>query len=152
MCLLWKRRTQERQIVNSRLQHVQTAERLVTQGRCVETRTNMRLRRMQMNPVQKSLSKKFGAWLFKTLSTMVTVIVPRTGTYLNNNMTRSKFKQFREHLHESKVRKVITNIETGQHSGEDRDGRTGSSRRTKNMKEFVNDAPKDPKLVQGLLK
>ena len=37
----------------------------------------MRLRRMQMNPVQKSLSKKFGAWLFKTLSKMVTVIAPR---------------------------------------------------------------------------
>ena len=30
---------------------------------CRNTNTHMRLRRMQMNPVQKSLSKLFGAWL-----------------------------------------------------------------------------------------
>ena len=42
--------------------------------------THTRLRRMLMNPVQKSLSKHFGAWLFETLSTTVTAIVLRSMT------------------------------------------------------------------------
>ena len=33
---------------------------------------------IEMNPVLMSLSKKFGAWLFQTLSTMVTVIALRS--------------------------------------------------------------------------
>ena len=64
-----------------------------------------------MNPVQMSLLKKSGVWMFKTLSMMVAVIPPRLDVSS-------------EHRDESRV---ITNIETGQNSRKvirniDRDG------------------------------
>ena len=98
---------------NSRLRHVQTAERLVTCEPCVETRTHTRLRRMQTNPVQKSLSKQFGAWLFETLLTMITVIALRS---MPEHSDESQFTGFPEHRDESKFRKVIEDVETDQNS------------------------------------
>ena len=61
------------------------------------------------------LSKKFGAWLFETLSTMVTVIALRHDVS-SGHRDESKFTEIREHRDESRVRKDITNIETGRKS------------------------------------
>ena len=59
-----------------------------------------------MNPVQKSLLKQFCAWLFETLQDVS-----------SEHRDESKFKEFPEHRDEStRVRKVITNIETDQNS------------------------------------
>ena len=64
-----------------------------------------------MNPGQNSLSNKFVAWLFKTLSTMVTVIAPTSMTYCQNIVTSQNSKNL-QNIVESKVRKVITNGST----------------------------------------
>ena len=71
-------------------------------------------------------------WLFKTLSTMVTVIAPRSMTSkfeeIQEHRDEVKFIEFPGHRDESEVRKVMKNSETGQNSEngpEDRDGRTG---------------------------
>ena len=56
-----------------------------------------------MNPVPKSLSWKFCAWLFKTQSTTVTVIALRSMTYFQNIVSSRKPKNSQ-------------NIQTGQKS------------------------------------
>ena len=55
-----------------------------------------------MNPVQTSPSKKFGVWLFNTLSKMVTVIAPE-------GLDKSS-----EHRDGSKSRKAVTKIAMGE--------------------------------------
>ena len=84
MYVLWKRRTQESRLQNQDCNMFKPRKVWSLESPCVETRTHMKLRKVQMNPIQKSLSKKFGAWLFKTVSTMVTVNAPRTLTYFQN--------------------------------------------------------------------
>ena len=66
---------------------------------CRNTNTHTRLIRMQMKPVQKSLSKQFGAWLF---------VEDGDCDCIEKHDVRS------EHRDESKFRNVIKNIETDQ--------------------------------------
>ena len=89
-----ERKDTRKQNANSRLQHSQSVERLVTRERCVETRTHTRLRRMQMNQVQKSLSKHFAAWLFKTLSRMLIMITLRFTKEVQSIEADQKFRLF----------------------------------------------------------
>ena len=84
MHALWKRRTQESILQIQDCNMFKPRKVWSLESWCVETRTHMKLRKVQMNPIQKSLSKKFGVWMFKTLSTMVTVSAPRTLTYFQN--------------------------------------------------------------------
>ena len=88
MHVLWKRRTQESRLQIQDCNMFKPRKVWSLESGCVETRTHMKLRKVQMNPIQKSLSKKFVVWLFKTLSTMVTVSAPRTLTYFQNIVMR----------------------------------------------------------------
>ena len=79
--------------------------------RNTNTHTHTRLRRMQMNRVQKSLSKQFGAWLFETLSTMVTVIAMRSATRVQNIVTSQRSQNSQN---------IVTNQNSEESSGSSR--------------------------------
>ena len=100
MFMLWKGRTQE-----SRLQIQDT----------------------HADEVQKSLSKQFGAWLIKTLSRMIIVIILRNTKEVQNIVMNQNWKSHHEHRDGSKILeekssrtsrriknsgKVVANIET----------------------------------------
>ena len=70
------------------------------------------------SPEVTSLWKKFGVWMFMTLSAMVTEIAPRSTTYFQNIvMGQKETKNSQSIVMSQKFRKVARNIETGQNSG-----------------------------------
>ena len=64
-----------------------------------------------MNPVQKSMSKQFGAWLFETLSGMVNVSALRS-MRVPNIVTSQSSQKSQNILMNQNSRKVIKNRET----------------------------------------
>ena len=116
MSVLWKGTTPESRLQIQDCNILNLRKGWSPRERCVETRTHTRLRRMQMNQVQKSLSKHFAAWLFKTLSRMLIVITLRFTKEVQSIETDQKFwKSHCEQRDGSKFRKSrLRTVETDQ--------------------------------------
>ena len=159
-----ERQDTQKQIANSRLQHVQTAEKVGhLRAVCRNTNTHEIEKRMQMNQVQKSLSKQFGAWLFKTLSRMIIVITLRNTKEVQNIVMNQNWKSHHEHRDGSKIvekssrtsrriKIVEKSLRTGQYSEKKSSRRsrwtskTQAEDRVQDIKEFVQNELRDQKI------
>ena len=99
---------------------------------------------MQMNPVQKSLSKKFGARPFKTLAAIVTSDCIEKHDLISEYCEESKFGK--------NSTRISRRVKIRKSGHEDRAGRTETQTkdRDQDMKEIVQIQRKE-KLYQGVL-
>ena len=154
---IWKPSTLDKGMSKWKRRRETGAPRALTDVQ-VKTQAKAKTRRntMQMTLVQKSLSKEFGVWLFKTLTKMKVKVFPghRDGSKFqkshHEHRDGSKFgKSHHEHRDGSKFgkshhehrdgakfwqchEKTSRRIKIQKSGREDRDGRTGLRRRTKN--------------------
>ena len=77
-----------------------------------------------MNPVQKSLPKQFGAWLFKTLSRMIIVITLRNTKEVQKIVTTNSHnsRTSRRVKIQEKLSRTSRRVRIWKSGDEDRDG------------------------------